>query len=107
MDDVAALLRRAEVQPTPIAVDPAAVGARARAAAQCAICHGPDGQGRPREADPEPRRPAARLPAQPDAAVQGGPASPGDAVLKALKALMRTIPDETFADLAAYYSSLR
>ena len=33
--------------------------------------------------------------------------SPGDPALAALKALMRTIPDETFTDLAAYYSSLR
>ncbi len=33
--------------------------------------------------------------------------NPGDAALAALKALMKTIPDDTFADLAAYYSSLR
>ena len=33
--------------------------------------------------------------------------SPGDGALRALKALMKTIPDEQFADLAAYYSSLR
>jgi cytochrome c553 len=33
--------------------------------------------------------------------------SPGDERLKALKALMKTIPDQTFADLAAYFSSQR
>jgi cytochrome c553 len=33
--------------------------------------------------------------------------SPGDDMLKAQKALMKTIPDEQFADLAAYYSILR
>jgi cytochrome c553 len=33
--------------------------------------------------------------------------SPGDANVKALKALMKTIPEEQFADLAAYFSSLR
>ena len=33
--------------------------------------------------------------------------SPGDPALAAVKALLKTIPDETFADLAAYYSSLR
>ena len=33
--------------------------------------------------------------------------NPGDANLFAVKALMRTIPDETYGDLAAYYSSLR
>jgi hypothetical protein len=33
--------------------------------------------------------------------------SPGDPALAALKALLKTVPDESFADLAAYYSSLR
>ena len=33
--------------------------------------------------------------------------SPGDANLKALKALMATIPDATLGDLAAYFSSVR
>ncbi|HSE95712.1 MAG TPA: cytochrome c, partial [Methylomirabilota bacterium] len=33
--------------------------------------------------------------------------SPGEPTLRALKALMREIPDNTLADLAAYYSSLR
>jgi len=28
-------------------------------------------------------------------------------ILAAVKAMLRTIPDETFADLAAYYGSLR
>jgi hypothetical protein len=33
--------------------------------------------------------------------------NPGDPGLAALKALMKTIPDAAFGDLAAYYSSLR
>src|SRR5207245_2025338 len=33
--------------------------------------------------------------------------SPGDEHLKALKTLMRTIPDQQIADLAAYWSSVR
>jgi cytochrome c553 len=33
--------------------------------------------------------------------------NPGDAALAALKALMKTIPDDQIADLAAYYASLR
>jgi hypothetical protein len=32
---------------------------------------------------------------------------PGDPMLAAKKALMKIIPDGQFADLAAYYSSLR
>ncbi len=33
--------------------------------------------------------------------------SPGDDALKAVKTLMKTIPDETIADLAAYFASQR
>jgi len=33
--------------------------------------------------------------------------SPGDEQLRAVKALMRTIPDAQIADLAAYWSSIR
>jgi cytochrome c553 len=33
--------------------------------------------------------------------------NPGDAALAAVKALMKTVPDERIPDLAAYYSSLR
>jgi cytochrome c553 len=33
--------------------------------------------------------------------------SPGDEPLKAMKTLMRTIPDAQIADLAAYWSSVR
>ena len=33
--------------------------------------------------------------------------NPGDAALSALKAIMKTVPDERIPDLAAYYSSLR
>jgi len=33
--------------------------------------------------------------------------NPGDATLSAVKALMKTVPDDTFTDLAAYYSSVR
>jgi hypothetical protein len=32
---------------------------------------------------------------------------PGDERLKEVKALMRTMPDETFGDLAAYFASQR
>jgi len=33
--------------------------------------------------------------------------NPADETLKALKALMKTVPDDQIGDLAAYYSSLR
>ena len=33
--------------------------------------------------------------------------SPGDPALTQLKSVLRSIPDETLADIAAYYSSLK
>jgi len=109
LDDVAAFFASQRRLPTPIRVDPAAVARGKAASIQCVICHGPEGKGDP-----------TRFIAIPD--LTGQPPgylknqmllfkaerrSPADETLKALKALMRDIPDETFGDLAAYYSSLR
>lgn len=107
--DVVAYFASQKRQPTPIRLDPATVALGRAASVQCVICHGPEGKGDP-----------SRFIAIPD--LTGQPPgylknqmllfkaerrSPGDETLKALKALMREIPDETFSDLAAYYSSLR
>jgi cytochrome c553 len=107
VDEVARYFGEQKMQPTPIAVD-AAVVARGRvAAAQCAICHGPDGKGNAAMLSPS-------LAGQPPGFLREqmllfkqDKRNPGDPALKAVKALMLTIPDETFTDLAAYYSSLR
>ncbi len=107
--DVAAYFASQKRQPTPIRVDPLAAAQGKAASVQCVICHGPEGKGDP-----------TRFIAIPD--LTGQPPgylknqmllfraerrSPGDETLKALKALMREIPEETLNDLAAYYSSLR
>jgi cytochrome c553 len=95
------------MQPTPVAVDAAAVARGRVAAAQCAVCHGPDGKGNAAMLSPSlAGQPPGFLREQmllfkQDKRNQGEPA------LKAAKALMLTIPDETLTDLAAYYSSLR
>ena len=107
VDEVARYFGEQKMQPTPIAVDAAAV-ARGRAAApQCATCHGPDGKGNAAMQSPS-------LAGQPPGFLREqmllfkqDKRNPGDPALKAVKALMLTIPDETFTDLAAYYSSLR
>jgi cytochrome c553 len=109
VDDIAAYFTSQKRQPPMIRVDPAAVARGRTASAQCVICHGPEGKGDP-----------ARFIAIPDLTAQppgylknqmllfkAERRSPGDETLKALKALMREIPEETFGDLAAYYSSLR
>ena len=107
VDDVASYFASQTKIPTAIAADPAAV-ARGRAASQqCVVCHGQAGKGDPSKSVPD-------LTGQPPGYLQSqmllfkaDRRSPGDETLKALKALMKTIPDEQFADLAAYYSSLR
>jgi cytochrome c553 len=107
VDDVAAYFATQQKQPTTIAADPAAV-ARGRTASQpCVVCHGPAGKGDPAKGIPDlSGQPAAYLRSQ-MVLFKADRRSPGDEPLKALKALMRTIPDAQLADLAAYYSSLR
>lgn len=107
LDDVAQYFASQKRQPTPIKVDPAAVARGKAASAQCVICHGPEGKGDPAKGVPD-------LTGQPPGYLRNqmllfkqDRRSPGDEALKALKALMRTIPDEQFGDLSAYYSSLR
>ena len=107
VDEVARYFGEQKMQPTPIAVDAAAVARGRAAAAQCALCHGPDGKGNAAMQSPS-------LAGQPPGFLREqmvlfkqDKRNPGDPALKALKALMLTIPDETFTDLAAYYSSLR
>jgi len=107
VDDVAAYFAAQKKQPTPVRVDPAAVARGKTAAAQCVICHGQDGKGDPAKGIPDMTgQPPGYLTNQ-MLLFKADRRSPGDDALKAVKALMKTIPDEQFADLAAYYSSLR
>ena len=107
VDQVAAFFGEQKMRPTPVAVDAAAVARGRTASAPCAICHGVDGKGDAAKLIPS-------VAGQPPGYLQDqmllfkqDKRNPGDAPLKAVKALMATIPDATFADLAAYYSSLR
>jgi len=107
VDDVGAYFAAQTRQPTTIPADAAAAARGKAAAAQCAVCHGPDGRGDPAKIIPDLRgQPAGYLQRQ-MLAFKADTRSPGDANLKALKALMKTIPDETLGDLAAYFSSVR
>jgi cytochrome c553 len=107
VDDVTRYFAEQKMQPTPIAVDAAAVARGRTAAVQCSICHGPDGKGNPAMQSPA-------LAGQPPGFLREqmllfkqDKRNPGDAMLKAMKTMMLTIPDETYTDMAAYYSSLR
>src|SRR6266542_1165938 len=107
VDEIASFFAGQIREPSPIKVSAAAVERGRTASAQCVICHGADGRGDPAKLVPN-------LTGQPPGYLReqmlrftADDRSPGDPALAALKALMKTIPDETFTDLAAYYSSLR
>ncbi len=106
-DDIARYFASQKFEPSPIALDAAAVARGRTAAAPCVICHGQDGKGDAAKLIPS-------LAGQPPGYLRDqmllfkeDKRSPGDPALMALKALMKTVPDTTYADLAAYYSSLR
>jgi cytochrome c553 len=107
LDDVAAYFSGQKREPTAITVDPAAAARGKTAAVQCALCHGPDGRGDSAKGVPDLRgQPVGYLRNQ-MFLFKADRRSPADERLKPLKALMKTIPDETLADLAAYFSSVR
>ena len=107
VDDIAAYFAAQARTPSPVALDAAAVERGRAAAAQCTVCHGVSGKGDPSKGVPD-------LTGQPPGYLRNqmllfkaDRRSPGDEQLKAVKALMRTLPDEQIADLAAYWSSVR
>ena len=107
VDDVAAYFAAQSRRATEVKVDPAAVARGKAAAQQCGGCHGADGAGDAAKLVPDLRgQPPGYLRSQ-MLLFKADKRSPGDEPLKALKAVMRTIPDETFTDLAAYYSTLK
>ena len=107
VDDVAGYFASQTKQPTTIAADPAAVARGRTASQQCVVCHGTSGKGDMTKGVPDlTGQPAAYLQSQ-MLLFKADRRSPGDDNLKALKALMKSIPDAQFADLAAYFSSLR
>ena len=107
VDEIAAYFAAQPRVPTSVGADGAAQARGKSAAAQCALCHGPDGRGDAVKMIPDLRgQPAGYLKNQ-MLLFKADRRSPGDPTLKALKTLMATIPDATFDDLAAYFSSVR
>jgi cytochrome c553 len=107
VDEIAAYFAGQARTPSPVKLDAAAVERGRAAAAQCTVCHGVSGKGDASKGVPD-------LTGQPPGYLRNqmllfkaDRRSPGDDTIKAVKALMKTIPDEQFADLAAYWSSVR
>jgi len=107
VDEVAtffAAQRRDPASPRP---DRAGVERGRAAAAQCAPCHGAEGQGDPAKLVPRiAGQPAVYLRNQ-LVLFKADKRSPGDEALTKMKAVLKAVPDDTLADLAAYFSSLR
>jgi cytochrome c553 len=107
VDDVAAYFAAQARTPSPVVPDAAAIERGRAAAGPCTTCHGVSGKGDPTKGVPD-------LTGQPPGYLRNqmllfksDRRSPGDEQLKAIKTLMRTIPDEQLSDLAAYWSSVR
>jgi cytochrome c553 len=107
VEEIAAYFAAQQRTASPVKLDAAAVERGKAAAAQCTVCHGVSGKGDASKGVPD-------LTGQPPGYLRNqmllfkaDRRSPGDDTLKAVKALMKTIPDEQFADLAAYWSSVR
>ncbi len=107
LDQIAAYFAAQKRLPTPIRSSAEAAARGKTVAAQCVICHGPDGRG-------EAARLIPGIAGQPPGYLlqqmllfKADPLDPGDPMLAAKKALMRIIPDGQFPELAAYYSRLR
>jgi cytochrome c553 len=106
-DQIATYFAAQKRQPTPIRGAPDAIAKGKAAAAQCVICHGPEGKGEPARLIPGLAGQPPGYLAQQMLLFKLDTRDPGDQLLAAKKALMRIIPDSHFQDLAAYYSSLR
>jgi cytochrome c553 len=107
VDELAAFFASQRREAASGQLDRGAVERGRAAAAQCASCHGPRGEGDPAKLVPQiAGQPAVYLRNQ-LLLFKADKRSPGDEALTRMKAALKSIPDETLADVAAYYSSLR
>src|ERR1700693_2928569 len=107
LDQIAAYFAAQKRVPTPIRSSAEAAARGKTIAAQCVICPGPDGKGEPARLIPGLAGQPPGYLAQQMVLFKADTRDPGEPLLAAKKALMKIIPDSQFADLAAYYSSLR
>ena|SRR5712692_9023298 len=107
LDQIAAYFAAQKRVPTPVRFSAEAAARGKAVAAQCVICHGPDGKGDPARLIPGLAGQPPGYLAQQMVLFKVDTRDPAEPLLAAKKALMRIIPDGQFADMAAYYSSLR
>jgi cytochrome c553 len=106
VDAVAGYFAAQRREPPVGKVERAAVARGRAAATQCVTCHGDMGRGDPARIVPDiSGQPVGYLTNQ-LLLFKTDRRSPGDEALTKMKALLKQIPNDTLADLAAYYSSL-
>ena len=106
VDVVAAYFAAQRREPPAGKVDRTAVTRGRAAATQCAACHGETGKGDSARAIPDiSGQPVGYLRNQ-LILFKADRRSPGDQAVMNMKSMLKQIPDDTLADLAAYYSSL-
>ena len=107
VDEVAAFFAAQRREPASPRPDRAGVERGRAAATQCAACHGPEGQGDAAKLVPRiAGQPAVYLRNQ-LVLFKADKRSPGDEAVTKMKAALKAVSDETLADLAAYYASLK
>jgi cytochrome c553 len=107
VDEIATFFAAQKREPSPSKPDRAAIERGRAASASCAACHGPEGQGdAPKLVPAIAGQPAGYIRNQ-LLLFKADKRSPGDPALTQLKSILKGIPDETLADVAAYYSSLK
>jgi cytochrome c553 len=107
LDQIAAYFAAQKRVPTPIRFSAEAAARGRTIAAQCVICHGLDGKADPARLIPGLAGQPPGYLAQQMVLFKVDTRDPAEPLLAAKKALMKIVPDGQFADLAAYYSSLR
>jgi len=107
VDQIAAYFAAQKREPTPIRATADAIAKGKVAAASCVICHGDKGAGDPARLIPGLAGQAPGYLAQQMLLFKQDTREPDDQLLAAKKAVMRVVPDSQFAELAAYYASLR
>ena len=107
VDEVAAFFAAQRREPASPRPDRAGVERGRAAAPQCAACHWPEGQGDAAKLVPRiAGQPAVYLRNQ-LVLFKADKRSPGDEAVTKMKAALKAVSDETLADLAAYYASLK
>jgi cytochrome c553 len=108
IDDIAIYFAAQKKQPAKLKADPKAISRGATLATQCAQCHGDKGEGNADKVIPALRGQSAGFVQAQLALFKADKRKPEDAALdENKKRILKGLDENDFADLAAYYSTLK